>query len=81
MEIGGDTHKRTHVLVALDDEGRQLGTKTVFNTPPRKVGPRHWPGREGNNNNTGAGASRMAGRWARASPSSCSRRARRRCGR
>jgi len=33
MEIGVDTHKRTHVLVALDDEGRQLGTKTASNTP------------------------------------------------
>jgi len=33
MAIGVDTHKRTHVLVALDDEGRQLGTKTVANTP------------------------------------------------
>jgi len=33
MEIGVDTHKRTHSLVALDDEGRQLGTKTLSNTP------------------------------------------------
>jgi transposase len=33
MHLGVDTHKRTHVLVALDDEGRQLGTKTVANTP------------------------------------------------
>ncbi len=33
MEIGVDTHKRTHCLVALDDEGRQLGTKAVANTP------------------------------------------------
>jgi transposase len=33
MEIGVDTHKQTHCLVALDDEGRQLGTKAVANTP------------------------------------------------
>ena len=33
MELGVDTHKRSHVLVALDDAGRQLGTKTAPNTP------------------------------------------------
>ena len=33
MAIGVDTHKRTHSLVALEEEGRQLGTKTVANTP------------------------------------------------
>ena len=33
MEIGVDTHKRTHCLVVLDDEGRQLGTRTIPNTP------------------------------------------------
>jgi len=33
MELGVDTHKRSHVLVALDDEGRQLGTRTIANTP------------------------------------------------
>ena len=33
MEIGVDTHKRSHVLVALDGEGRQLGTRTITNTP------------------------------------------------
>ncbi len=33
MERGVDTHKRSHVLVALDDEGRQLGTRTIANTP------------------------------------------------
>src|SRR3954447_17306268 len=33
MELGVDTHKQSHVLVALDDEGRQLGTKTASNTP------------------------------------------------
>ena len=33
MEIGVDTHKRMHCLVALDAEGRQLGTRTIANTP------------------------------------------------
>ena len=33
MQRGVDTHKRTHVLVALDDEGRHLGTRTIPNTP------------------------------------------------
>jgi transposase len=33
MYLGVDTHKRTHVLVALDEAGRQLGTRTIANTP------------------------------------------------
>jgi transposase len=33
MELGVDTRKPSHVLVALDDAGRQLGTKTASNTP------------------------------------------------
>ena len=33
MYLGVDTHKRTHVLVALDEDGRQLGTRTISNTP------------------------------------------------
>ena len=33
MEIGVDTHKQTHCLVALDDQGRQLGTRMIPNTP------------------------------------------------
>ncbi len=32
MQLGVDTHKRTHVVVALDEEGRQLGTRTIPNT-------------------------------------------------
>ena len=27
--IGADSHKRTHTVVAVDDIGRRLGTKTV----------------------------------------------------
>src|SRR4051794_30171028 len=33
MQLGVDTHKRVHVLVALDNEGRQLGARTIPNTP------------------------------------------------
>jgi transposase len=29
VTFGGDCHKRTHTLVAVDDNGRELGTKTV----------------------------------------------------
>jgi transposase len=29
VTLGGDCHKRTHTLVAVDDNGRELGTKTV----------------------------------------------------
>jgi transposase len=33
MNIGVDTHKQVHVLVALDTDGRSVGTRTVPNTP------------------------------------------------
>jgi transposase len=33
MHLGVDTHKRTHIRVALDEEGRQFGTRTISNTP------------------------------------------------
>src|SRR3954451_14411804 len=33
MYVGADTHKATHVLVALDVHGRTVGTRTVPNTP------------------------------------------------
>jgi transposase len=29
VTLGGDCHKRTHTLVAVDENGRELGTKTV----------------------------------------------------
>jgi transposase len=32
MYLGVDTHKRTHVVMALDTRGRQLGTRTVPNS-------------------------------------------------
>ena len=33
MYIGVDTHKQTHVLVAIDEDGRVSGSRTVTNTP------------------------------------------------
>ena len=33
MDIGVDTHKETHVLVAIDEGGRTRGSRTVANTP------------------------------------------------
>jgi len=33
MYIGVDTHKRAHVLVAIDDQGQPGGTHTMANTP------------------------------------------------
>ncbi len=33
MYIGVDTHKRAHVLVAVDEQGRTVGTRAVANTP------------------------------------------------
>ena len=29
VTLGGDCHKRTHTLVAVDDNGQQLGAKVV----------------------------------------------------
>ncbi len=33
MDIGVDTHKQTHVLVAIDEAGRPGGSRTIANTP------------------------------------------------
>ena len=33
MYVGADTHKSTHVLVAIDESGRTIRTRTVPNTP------------------------------------------------
>ena len=33
MQLGVDTHKRVHVVVALDEQGRQLGARTIPNSP------------------------------------------------
>jgi transposase len=49
VTLGGDCHKRTHTLVAVDDNGQQLGVKTV---PAVQAGhlealdwARQWPDR------------------------------------
>jgi len=49
VTLGGDSHKQTHTLVAVDDNGRQLAQKT---SPATKTGhlevlqwARRWPER------------------------------------
>ena len=42
MNIGVDTHKKTHVLVAVGDQGRTLGTRTVANTPEGWAAALRW---------------------------------------
>ena len=39
--IGGDAHKRTHTLVAVDQVGRKLGERTVPATPRATCRPWH----------------------------------------
>src|SRR3954453_13632492 len=47
--IGGDSHKRTHTFVAVDQVGRQLGEKTVPATTDGHLAAlawaRQWPER------------------------------------
>ncbi|APE15624.1 IS110 family transposase [Mycolicibacterium pallens] len=43
--IGADVHKRTHTFVAVDDVGRELGSKTVPATTPGHTAAVQW-GRE-----------------------------------
>ncbi len=43
MYIGVDTHKKTHVLVALDTRGQTCGTQTVANTPADWANYRYAP--------------------------------------
>jgi transposase len=43
--LGGDLHKRTHTIVAIDDTGRQLGEKTVAATPEGHLELRRWASR------------------------------------
>lgn len=49
VTLGGDSHKRTHTLVAVDENGRQLGERTVVATPnghiEALVWARQWPER------------------------------------
>jgi transposase len=49
VTLGGDCHKRTHTLVAVDDNGQQVGAKTVSAVPAGHLEAldwaRHWPER------------------------------------
>lgn len=49
VTFGGDSHKRTHTLVAVDENGRQVGEVTVAATPSGHVEAlgwaRQWPER------------------------------------
>jgi transposase len=42
MDIGVDTHKNTHVLVAVGAQGQTLGTRTVANTPAGWAAALQW---------------------------------------
>jgi transposase len=44
VTLGGDSHKRTHTLVAVDDNGRQLGERTVAATPAGHMEALDWAG-------------------------------------
>ena len=45
MYIGGDTHKKQHVLVALDAQGRHLGTQRSANSPEGWASGVEWASR------------------------------------
>ncbi len=42
MDVGVDTHKKTHVLVAVGTPGQTLGTRTVANTPAGWAAALQW---------------------------------------
>jgi transposase len=42
VTFGGDSHKRTHTLVAVDENGRQLGEVTVAATPTGHMEAMGW---------------------------------------
>lgn len=49
VTLGGDSHKRSHTLVAVDENGRQVGTRTVAATTAGHMETlawaRQWPAR------------------------------------
>ncbi len=49
VTFGGDSHKRTHTLVVVDENGRQIGERTVAATPSGHLEAlgwaRQWPAR------------------------------------
>jgi transposase len=42
VTFGGDSHKRTHTVVAVDENGRQLGERTVAATPAGHLQAMSW---------------------------------------
>ncbi len=44
VKIGVDAHKRTHTLVAADEVGRRVATKTVPATTVRHLAALEWAG-------------------------------------
>ncbi len=42
MEFGVDTHKKLHVVVALNERGRVRGRQTILNTPEGWVTALTW---------------------------------------
>jgi transposase len=44
VTFGGDSHKRTHTLVAVDENGRQVGERTVAATPAGHMEALGWAG-------------------------------------
>jgi transposase len=46
MYIGVDTHKRTHTLAAIDEQGRSVGVRTIANSPEGWAAGLAWAGAE-----------------------------------
>ena len=68
--IGVDAHKRTHTLVAADELGRELATKTLAATTEGHLAAIAWAA----GGRVGAGRSRTAGTSrARLKPTCCAR--------
>src|SRR2546421_7984966 len=42
VTLGSDSHKRTHTVVAVDGNGRQLGSRTVMATSAGHLEALHW---------------------------------------
>src|SRR5207302_6514465 len=42
VTLGIDAHKASHTIVAIDDNGRELGQRTVVATPQGHVEALHW---------------------------------------
>ena len=45
VTLGGDSHKRTHTLVAVDENGRQLAQRTLLATKAGHLEALQWAGR------------------------------------